>query len=81
MSCDALALRMPVAFSGLQQASHPGVALVRIASSMPFDAMRANHAALVQAGWIEPSIIASGRLERMLNAVEKLALGPLARRV
>jgi hypothetical protein len=81
MTCDALALRTPVAFFELQQAGHPVETFVRIASSIVFDATRANHAAMVQAGWIEPSIIASGRLERMLNTFEKLALGPLARRV
>jgi hypothetical protein len=43
--------------------------------------MRAIHAGLVQTGWIEPSIIASGRLEQMLDALEKRALGPLARSV
>jgi hypothetical protein len=70
-----------VAFDGLQKAGHPVVAWVRIASSLPFDAIRAHHAAWVQAGWIEPSIIASGQLERMLGSFEKLSLGPWARRV
>jgi hypothetical protein len=54
---------------------------VRLALSIPFDAMRAIHAGKVRAGWIEPSIIGSGRVERTLDALEKLALGPLARRV
>jgi hypothetical protein len=52
-----------------------------LAPSMLFDAMRAFHAGWVRAGWIAPSIIASGRLERMLDFLEKLALGPWARRV
>ena len=81
MTCDALPLRTPMAFCRLRKAGHPVVAWVRIASSVPFDGIRANHAAWVQAGWIEPSIIASGQLERMLNSFEKLALGPLARHV
>ena len=75
MICNAFAPRTS------PQASHHVVASVRLALSIPFDAMRANHAGWVQAGWIEPSIIASGRLERMLDALEKLTLGPLARRV
>ena len=37
--------------------------------------MRARYAACVQTDWIEPSIIASGRLVRMLDSLEKLAPG------
>jgi hypothetical protein len=47
---------------------------------MLFDALRAVYAGWVHAGWIAPSIIASGRLERHLDTLEKLALGPWARR-
>jgi hypothetical protein len=54
---------------------------VCLASSMPFDALRACHARWVRAGWIAPSIIASGRLELRLDILEKLVLGPWARRV
>jgi len=54
---------------------------MRLIPSAPFDAVRALHAGWVRAGWVKPSIIASGRLERMLDALEKLTLGPLARRV
>ena len=52
---------------------------MRLALSLPFEAMRASYAGWVQAGCIKPSIIASGRLERALDALEKLTLGPLAR--
>ena len=54
---------------------------VNFVSSMPFDALRACYAGWVRAGWIAPSLIASGRLERLLDFLEKLALGPWARRV
>jgi len=82
MTCNALAQRStPVTFAGSQQASHAVVASVRHSAAMPFDAIRAMHAGWVQAGWIEPSIIGSGRFEWMLDTLEKAALGPLARRV
>jgi len=70
---------MPTSFVRLQQASHPVTGTMRLTPSAPFDAMRALYAAWVQAGWVKPSIIASGRLEQMLDALEKLTLGPLAR--
>jgi hypothetical protein len=46
---------------------------------MPFDAMRLQYASAVMAGLAQRSIIASGKLERALDALEKLILGPLAR--
>ncbi len=46
---------------------------------MPFDAMRHHYASAVSAGLIRRSLIASGQLERTLDALEKLILGPLAR--
>ena len=46
----------------------------------PFDVARANYAQAVRAGLIERSLLASARFEHQLNAVEDLALGPLARR-
>ena len=47
--------------------------------AMPFDAMRLQYASAVMAGLAQRSIIASGKLERALDALEKLILGPLAR--
>jgi len=47
--------------------------------AMPFDAMRFQYASAVMAGLAQRSIIASGKLERALDALEKLILGPLAR--
>jgi len=46
---------------------------------MPFDALRAQYAGAVLAGLAQPSLLASGRWERALDALEKLVLGPLAR--
>ena len=47
--------------------------------AMPFDALRFQYASAVMAGLAQRSIIASGKLERALDALEKLILGPLAR--
>ena len=63
------------------RAGRDAAAPMCLAPSMLFDALRACHAAWVRGGWIAPSIIASGRLERKLDFLEKLVLGPWARRV
>ena len=81
MTCNALEPWTPTTVVGPQQSSHSVMPSMRLTPSTPFDAVRALHAGWVQAGWAKPSIIASGRLERMLDALEKLTLGPLARRV
>jgi hypothetical protein len=46
---------------------------------MPFDALRFQYASGVKAGLIRGSICASGRVERTLDGLERLFLGPLAR--
>lgn len=46
-----------------------------------FDFARAQYAAGVRAGLIERSLLASGAFERRLGQLERLTLGPLARRV
>jgi hypothetical protein len=46
---------------------------------MPFDALRFHYASAVTAGLAQRSSLASGTLERSLNALEKPLLGPLAR--
>ena len=46
-----------------------------------FDLARAQYAAGVQAGLIERSLLASGAFERRLGVLERLTLGPWARRV
>jgi hypothetical protein len=53
----------------------------KTALSLPFDAVRAQYAGAVSAGFIRRSMIASGRFERALGSIEQLVLGPLARRV
>jgi len=49
--------------------------------ALPFDALRAQHAGAVQAGFIERSLLASARFERALAGLERWMLGPLARRI
>ena len=46
-----------------------------------FDLARAQHAAGVQAGLCKRSLLASADFERRLDLLERLTLGPLARRV
>ena len=48
--------------------------------ALPFDAMRQRYAGAVTAGLAPRSILDSARLERWLDALEALTLGPLARR-
>ena len=47
--------------------------------AMPFDALRFQYADAFMAGLVRRSIVDSGKLERALDALEKLILGPLAR--
>jgi len=47
--------------------------------ALPFDAMRQHYAGAVMAGLVPRSILDSARLERWLDALEALTLGPLAR--
>jgi len=60
------------------------VPITRISGSqgllaMPFDALRVQYASVVKAGLAQRSLLASSHLERALDALEKLVLGPLAR--
>lgn len=48
---------------------------------LPFDTVRAWYAIGVQAGLIRRSMLESRDFERALGSVERLLLGPLARRV
>ena len=47
--------------------------------ALPFDAMRQHYAGAVIAGLVPRSLLDSARLERWLDALEMLMLGPLAR--
>jgi hypothetical protein len=46
---------------------------------MPFDALRFQYASAVKAGLLPRSILASARAEQLIDRLEKLILGPLAR--
>lgn len=59
-------------------ATHAGTVA---ALSWPFDLARAQHAASVQSGLCERSLLASAAFERRLDLLERLTLGPFARRV
>lgn len=50
-------------------------------AAMPFDALRFAYASAVRAGLVERSILASRDFERSLDRLERMTLGPLARRV
>lgn len=63
--------------AGMQAAWQAGQKLV----SWPFDALRLQHAQAVQAGLMPNSMLASRNFEQALGALERLTLGPLARRV
>jgi len=54
---------------------------VALVLSLPFDLARANYARAVRFGLIENSLLKSARFARELGAVERLTLGPWARRV
>jgi hypothetical protein len=49
--------------------------------ALPFDLARANYAKAVRYGFIEQSLLKSARFEQELSAMERLTLGPWARRV
>jgi len=48
---------------------------------LPFDLARANYANAVRLGLIKHSLLNSARFEQQLGVVERLTLGPWARRV
>ncbi|WP_342619158.1 hypothetical protein [Rhodoferax sp. GW822-FHT02A01] len=57
--------------------------MTRLGSDMlalPFDVAREQYAKSVRAGLVERSLIASARFEHTISALERLALGCMARR-
>jgi len=76
---DAIAMCDPETIDTPLKPVHDMTNLTRNVLVMPFDAVRASYARAVRAGLIQRSMLASARFERHLNAVEDLALGPLAR--
>jgi hypothetical protein len=65
------------AADGLSVAWEAGLAVAHL----PFDAMRSQHAVAAQAGLIQKSLLESSQFEHAMDALERLTLGPLARRV
>jgi hypothetical protein len=70
-----------MAFAGLQTAQASRAQAGKVALALPFDTMRAQYARAVEHGLIGPSMLASGRFERAVGALEQFALGPMARSV
>jgi hypothetical protein len=48
---------------------------------LPFDLAREHYAKVVQLGLVEQSMLQGAKFEQGLHAMEKLSLGPWARRV
>lgn len=57
------------------------IPLLRALLALPFDFARHLHAAMVRTGGLPRSLLESQRFERQLGLIERLTLGPLARRV
>jgi hypothetical protein len=69
----------PIHFTALSLA--PAQQALSRLLAFPFDAVRAQYGTAVELGLVQRSILASRRLERCLDRLERLSLGPLARRV
>ena len=50
-------------------------------AALPFDTLRAHYAGAVRAGLVQRSMLASRDFEHAVGALERVTLGPLARRV
>ena len=50
-------------------------------AALPFDALRLGYASAVRAGLIENSMLASRDFDHAVAAIERVTLGPLARRL
>jgi len=74
---------LPFAAIGAEASLHQGQETALSAAqpilALPFDAMRQHYAGAVMAGLVPRSLLDSARLERWLDALEVLMLGPLAR--
>ena len=53
----------------------------KMLAALPFDALRFGYAGAVRAGLVENSMLASRDFEQALGRLERVTLGPLARRV
>jgi len=68
----------------LQSLTKTATALGRTSSlffGLPFDVARERYANAVRVGLIQQSMLSGAKFEQDLVALEKLTLGPLARRV
>jgi hypothetical protein len=68
-----------LSLAGHRPLSRPAVGPGQGLLAMPFDALRFQYACGVMAGLVQRSLLASGRWERAIDALERLTLGPLAR--
>ena len=68
---------LPAMVDSASAAARLGLGFLRL----PFDEARTQYARSVHVGLIEPSMLASRDFECALAALERLCLGPLARRV
>jgi hypothetical protein len=64
-----------------QQACDKARRVSQFARSLPFDAAWETYAQAVRLGFIQDSMLAEAKFARDLGKLEKLTLGPLARRV
>jgi hypothetical protein len=76
-----LAARRPVHRTWLADSLQAAWASGKAMAALPFDALRAIHASAVTAGFIQNSMLASRDFEHVVVALERITLGPLARRV
>jgi hypothetical protein len=67
--------------AALQHSTRLAVAAVQQALALPFELLRSGHAQAVRGGWAPRSLLQQRELDRGLQALERLALGPWARRV
>lgn len=80
---DGLSTGVPWSGSALPQvlsgSSPSPIGVGQSVLAMPFDALRLQYASAVTAGLVPRSSLASGRLERSIDALERRVLGPFAR--
>jgi len=65
----------------MAQAAESCARTVALWQALPFDLARQQYAAAVQVGLIKRSMLAWAKFERDIDLLEKLTLGPWARRV
>lgn len=73
--------RMPVHRTGLADSFQAAWSSAKAMAALPFDTLRAIHADAATAGFVQKSMLASRDFEHLVGALERITLGPLARRV